>query len=465
MILKKLSSRIFLFPLEKEEEFSRHYIESTKKQNRIALLIGILIYASFSLLDLYTSPNISMEFWKIRFGFVIPIASGILILSFHKNSSLFIQLSFSFVSYISGFGILKMIEIANPPINYLYFSGLILIFIYLYSFFRIKFLWSVATGVLLLITHALYSILSYNYTAVISISITTFLIAAAIIGMISNYTIEYYIRMEYLKSDLLNRESEKVTEANMLLEKRVEERTKELKISKELAEKSEKLKTEFLAQISHEIRSPINTILNLSYLIKNEDDELTSDEINDCYSGITHAGERIVRTIDLILNMSEIQLKSYEYHSKQFDLAEILEKLTSQLQYLASSKGLELKFIKNCINSILIADEYTIYQIFDNLINNAIKYTNEGKIHVTLTDLIENKLTVEVVDTGIGISNEYLPKIFDSFTQEEVGYTRRYDGNGLGLTLVKNYCDLNNAQITVESKKGSGSKFIVVLNI
>lgn len=464
MIIQKLNSRIFLFPLEKEEEFSNSYIESTKKHNRIVLFIGILIYASFGLLDLHAGPELSIKFWMIRFGFVLPIAFAVLLLSFLKKSNLFIQFSLSFASYISGLGILKMIEVANPPINYLYFTGLMLIFICLYSFFRIKFLWAVVTGVLILITYELYSIFSYNHPAVISQSISSFFIAANIIGMISTYTIEYYIRKDYLKTDMLNNEKEKVTEANLLLEKRVEERTKELSISKELAEKSEKLKTEFLAQMSHEIRSPINTILNLSYLIKNEEGELSKDEINDCYAGLTHAGERIVRTIDLILNMSEIQLKSYEYNSKRFDLAEVLEKLTKQLQYLALTKGLDLKLIKNCEDSFLIADEYTIYQIFDNLINNAIKYTNAGKISVILSDESENRLRVEVIDTGIGISEKYLPNIFDSFTQEESGYTRRYDGNGLGLTLVKNYCDLNNAEISVESKKGSGSKFIVIFN-
>lgn len=97
------------------------------------------------------------------------------------------------------------------------------------------------------------------------------------------------------------------------------------------------------------------------------------------------------------------------------------------------------------------------------MIDNAIKYTFKGYVEVNVFDYSENDLAVEVKDTGIGMSEEYVTNLFEPFSQEEQGYTRRFEGNGLGLALIKKYTDLNNAKITVSSKKGEGSCFTVYL--
>jgi signal transduction histidine kinase len=112
----------------------------------------------------------------------------------------------------------------------------------------------------------------------------------------------------------------------------------------------------------------------------------------------------------------------------------------------------------------IIGDEYSIEQIFRNLLENAIKYTNDGKIAVTIYDTSDNKIALDIKDTGIGISEDFLPKMFENFTQEQQGYTRKYDGNGLGLSLVKGYCELNDIEINVESIKGKGSCFTLLFN-
>jgi signal transduction histidine kinase len=110
------------------------------------------------------------------------------------------------------------------------------------------------------------------------------------------------------------------------------------------------------------------------------------------------------------------------------------------------------------------ADEYTITQIFDNLLGNAVKYTLEGEIEINVK---RNKrsIRIEISDTGIGISKEYLPNLFQPFTQEEQGYTRKFEGTGLGLALVKKYCDLNNAEIECESEKGKGTMFRITFPV
>jgi len=258
------------------------------------------------------------------------------------------------------------------------------------------------------------------------------------------------------------------TELNEKLMQEIEERKKieqELITAKEKAESSEKLKSEFLAQMSHEIRSPVHTILNFAELIKEQLENTNNEIIKESFDSIERAGDRIVRTIDLILNMSELQTGTYECIYKEIDINEnILKRLYPEYLYKAKKKNLEFTLNVKEENLKVIADEYSTTQIFINLIDNAIKYTHKGKVEITSFITEDKRAAIKVSDTGIGISEEFLPNLFTAFHQEQRGYTREFEGNGLGLALVKKYCDLNNAEIFVESKKGIGSTFTVIFN-
>jgi len=235
----------------------------------------------------------------------------------------------------------------------------------------------------------------------------------------------------------------------------------ELIKAKDIAVKSEILKSEFLAQMSHEIRTPINVILSFTNLIRDEVESTIDPELFEGFNSVNSASKRIIRTIDLILNMSEVQTKSYDAVFKKINLIDdILKKFINEYTSYAKGKGLQLGLTTNGNNFNILGDEYSVNQIFANLIDNAIKYTNKGKVTIEVTN--EDKyLFVKIKDTGIGMSEDYLDSIFKPFRQEEQGYTRSFEGNGLGLALVKNYCDLNKAEIFVESLKGEGSVFTV----
>lgn len=242
--------------------------------------------------------------------------------------------------------------------------------------------------------------------------------------------------------------------------KRVES---ELILAKEKAEESDRLKSAFLAQMSHEIRTPLNVILTAMNLIQDdlhEEDEDTKVMLESCSS----AGKRLQRTIDLILNISAVQSGSYSHEFSEFDLDAELVTLFDEFKTIASEKNLKLSYTKKTENTIVTADRYSVSQIFQNLFDNAIKYTQNGSVDVVLEDWNKEKIQVVVKDTGIGISKDYISNLFSPFSQEDVGHKREFEGNGLGLALVKKYVEINNAEILVESEKDKGSKFTIIFN-
>ena len=229
------------------------------------------------------------------------------------------------------------------------------------------------------------------------------------------------------------------------------------------AEESDRLKSAFLAQMSHEIRTPLNVILTSIPLIA---DEISSDDedLKIILDSVKSAGKRLQRTIDMILSMSSVQSGNYKATFEKFDIVSDLKKMVNEFKSLSDDKGLKLKFTQSEDTAFITADRYTVNQVFQNLINNAIKYTLKGYVEVYVKNLKNDKVKIEIRDSGIGMSEEYLQKMFMPFSQEDTGYKREFEGNGLGLALVKKYIELNRAEINVESEKNIGSVFSVAFD-
>ncbi len=227
------------------------------------------------------------------------------------------------------------------------------------------------------------------------------------------------------------------------------------------AEDSEKIKSEFLAQISHEIRTPLNVIFSYTGFLKELIGEQKKEEYKDIFRGIKSASDRLSRTINSILDMVAIQADMLEVEFNIINLADILQNITRSFSSISHFKRLNFTLLNEIGNAYVEGDEYTLYKLFENLVDNAFKYTDKGGIQIRLYKNGDNKICVDINDSGIGISEKYIPDLFKPFTQESTGYSRKYDGNGLGLALVKNYADLSKAAITVSSKINVGSTFTV----
>ncbi|PJA95650.1 MAG: hypothetical protein CO129_10675 [Ignavibacteriales bacterium CG_4_9_14_3_um_filter_34_10] len=245
----------------------------------------------------------------------------------------------------------------------------------------------------------------------------------------------------------------KLQETNMKLEKAMQ-----------ASEKAAKLKSEFISQMSHEIRTPLHIIVsNLDY-IHTDFNKIVGEnsELKTSFESIKTASDRIIRTLDLILDHSEMKLGTYEPKFERVSLVhDVLAPIIRENEINAIQKGLKIEFLFSD-EGIVSGDKYSLHQIFTNLIDNSIKFTNRGKITVNTSRDIRDRVVVNITDTGIGISEDFLPYLFDIFSQEDQGYSRRYEGNGLGLSLVKKFCELNKAKIRFNTQKGIGTSFSII---
>ena len=235
----------------------------------------------------------------------------------------------------------------------------------------------------------------------------------------------------------------------------------ELIKAKDQAESANKLKDAFIANISHEIRTPLNGILGMTSVIKEMFQNNIKKEDEGIFEGIDFSSKRIIRTIDMILNYSRLHIGEYNIKPDKILIADICTNLVNEFSNSAKYKLLELSFQNKCGDSAIIADEYSVTMAISNLIDNAIKFTSVGYVRLILDKGIGDELILEIKDSGVGIDKNYLDNIFEPYRQEQMGYGRAYEGIGLGLAIVKKVINLNNAIISVDSKKGNGTTFFI----
>ncbi len=240
-----------------------------------------------------------------------------------------------------------------------------------------------------------------------------------------------------------------------------------LRVAKERAEENARFKEQFLSTMSHEIRTPLNAIIGMTRLLANTN---PSPDQQDYIHAIEISGNNLMRLINDILDYSKLEAGKMVIEEISFDPVAQLEGLTRSYQYMAKEKGLALIVeIDPSLPREVRGDPTRINQILTNLIGNAIKFTLQGEIRVSLRLQKETKETVTlsyaVSDTGIGIPKEKLETIFESFTQAEKATTRKFGGTGLGLSISKKLAELLGTTIHVESKVNRGTTFSFSLTL
>lgn len=236
-----------------------------------------------------------------------------------------------------------------------------------------------------------------------------------------------------------------------------------LEMAKKEVEKSDALKAHFLSQISHEIRTPINVIFGAREVLKMANSGNLNEESLDAFRMFEEAGNRLMRTIDEIIDLSSFTSGNYNFNPSPINLdKEIITTLLADAKLKSLKNNLAIDYNNYYPNAIVFADSYMLTSIVRHLLDNAIKYTIEGKIKIELYKDFEEQICLSIKDTGIGISEDYFEDLFNPFTQEEMGYTRKFEGNGLGLAIVKRYADTNNIKIMVKSKKNIGTEFTLI---
>jgi signal transduction histidine kinase/ActR/RegA family two-component response regulator len=280
---------------------------------------------------------------------------------------------------------------------------------------------------------------------------------------------------------LARKEAERITESksrelwtlnqalkdlNVDLERRIQERTNELEVARNRAEANTQAKSEFLSVMSHEMRSPLNVIVGLTELLSQEDLE----EPNGGYvRNMRFSALQLLNLINDILDLSAIEAGKIVVEETPFDLKNSVDKVFQALEHRAVDKGLTWSHEMDLsLPSPLLGDPAKLNQILINLLDNAIKFTREGGVHLTMSRMSkeeEGKVWVvfEVRDTGKGISSENLNRIFQKFEQENQSIRRVHGGSGLGLSISQQLVELQGGLLDCESEEGSGTTFRVEL--
>ncbi|MGX1831233.1 sensor histidine kinase [Paenibacillus taichungensis] len=259
---------------------------------------------------------------------------------------------------------------------------------------------------------------------------------------------------------LLSVQKEELQKAQIVLE----DRAKQLMIASQY-------KSEFLANMSHELRTPLNSVINFAQMISENGDTMEQEDIVHFATMIEHSGQELLTLINDILDLSKVEAGRLDIVLEDISVAQLTEDAMTHFQLVAEKKGVELKLDKKPgLPETLWSDPQRVQQILRNLMSNAIKFTHQGKVTLTVSTkqmkksgILSQWIVFSVQDTGIGIAEDKHQSIFEAFQQADGSISRKFGGTGLGLSISRDLARLLDGSIELESAEGKGSTFYLYL--
>ena len=301
-------------------------------------------------------------------------------------------------------------------------------------------------------------------------SLLTALALFAMFGIIIRQTRRSaQLELEKETQEAANRAKQEELEQRLSLQEQLVDTNKMLADALQTAEDASKAKTVFLSNMSHEIRTPMNAIIGLDSIALN--DETLTPETRGHLEKINSSAQHLLNLINDILDMSRIESGRLVLKNEEFSFPHLLEQINTMISGQCSEKGLQYHCrVGGQLADYYIGDDMKLRQVLLNILGNAVKFTPEGgsvEFSVEPVANFEGKTTLRMVmkDTGIGMDAEYLPRLFDAFSQEDSSNTSKYGSTGLGMAITKSIVEMMNGDIEVESEKGTGTTFTVTVTL
>ena len=305
---------------------------------------------------------------------------------------------------------------------------------------------------------SLATVSTYNKASIQLIDNILATLCARIEGILAYHKINgFLLKLEHQNHELLAQKTELASQSAELLEQNTE-----LEMQKKQLGEASQLKTNFLSNMSHELRTPLNSVIALTGVLNRRLAKLIPEEEYSYLEVIERNGKHLLRLINDILDISRIEAGREDIENTAFDMNGLVAELVNMIQPQAQQKSIQLVHTNREAGIPVTSDKAKCRHILQNLIGNAVKFTDKGKVSVSVTKS-NDTVIISVTDTGIGISESNQLHIFDEFRQADGSTSRRFGGTGLGLAIAKKYAFLLGGKITVHSKSGEGSEFTLIL--
>lgn len=458
---------------QREEVFVHEQLNSSLRLFRFSIISALISFSVFAGLDfLYTRPFLLAE---TMIGLSVIFSFGIATLYFTMKESLlhFARPTISIAIFLIGISSIYFLCFDSGEFHFKNYLGLYLVFAYAFSFLKLGFFYSFLPSLMIFILYLFSAFSILNYSADELTVYITFLSFALGLISISGYINEVHLRNEFCLKNELEEERSRVKEQNVILETEVERRTiellqmnKALVRSKLRAQGSDHLKSAFLANISHEIRTPVTKLVGFSQLLVNDNIPL---EKRACYSqNIEEGANQLMQIITDLIELSKIEAHDIYLQKTEFKISVLLDEIlhiaNEEIEKQQKLGMIDCLIINETSPSLIVtADKVKLRQILINFINNAVKFTVCGHIRVSCSERNDNCIEFCVEDTGIGIDEENFELIFNSFRQIDSESSRQFGGAGVGLALNKGLVQAMGGKIWLKSKKRVGSKFFFTL--